>query len=143
MTILYNPFHNGLWLPCKLGGTQPAAALFLIPEPSLEQVLCQEPLWKSSAEKGMSVPVQPGAMSFSSSPSQAGCQQHTVPWPAPLGDLGPASAALLHPIPVQGVTAQEEWGTATLHATHPLHWSHNMLKSVAKISPVLRPAANR
>lgn len=46
---------------------------------SLEQVVCQEPFVKSRTEKGMGIPVQPGAIAFSNSLSWARCQQHRIP----------------------------------------------------------------
>lgn len=45
---------------------------------SLEQVMCQEPFGKRT-EKGMGIPVQPGAIAFSNSRSWARCQQHRIP----------------------------------------------------------------
>lgn len=138
MTILYNPFHNGLWLPCKLGGTQPAAVLFLIPEPSLGQVVVSGTPWEEQDRKGNGCPCATWSRGLLQQPEPGQVPAaHKSPGQHPWEELGPASTALLHPIPVQGVTAQEEWGTAILHETYPLHWSHNMLQSAAKISPAL------
>lgn len=112
-------------------------------EPSLEQVMCQEPLRKSRAEKGMGVPVQQGAMAFSSGLSWARCQQHRSPLANTLGRaqscISSSAAPQLRP---------GGYGTEGMRHGHPSRnpsftWSHAGLKSLAKISPALQQAANR
>lgn len=83
--------HTGSW------GVLPHTS-----KPSLEQVVRQEPLGRSRAEKGMGVPVQPGATVFSNSLSWARCQQHRIPLAntlgrAPSSCVSSFAAPCLHP----------------------------------------------
>lgn len=110
--FLCSHFHNGLWLPCKLGSTQPDAVLFLIPNSPLCRLCVRNPPERGRWERWW---VSCATWSPHNLLRVAGCQQHRSPLASGAGRAWSCVSSSAAPHPNLGVVMWEECGTGAGH----------------------------